>query len=142
MRKVLIVAMLLTAWMASAKSKAPETIEELKARAAAADKHKQTELYAELAKRELEDADSAYNTDAEKAKALFNESAKDAELSSQAALDSNHRLKQTEISLRELGHRMSDMRRNWAFEDRSALDPAIQRVETARSKLLDRMFQK
>ena len=142
MRKALIVAMLLLPWLASAKSKSTESIDELKARAASADKHKQTELYAELAKRELEAADSSYNSDAEKAKVLFNDSARAAELSSQAALESNHRLKQTEISLRELAHRMSDMRRNWAFEDRAALDPAIQRVETARSKLLDRMFQK
>lgn len=142
MRKVLIVAMLVSALTASAKSKIPETIAELKARAAAADKHKQAELYAELANRELEAADSTYNTDIEKAKVLFLDSAKDGELSSQAALDTNHRLKQTEISLRELEHRMSDIRRSWAFEDRAALDPAIQRVETARSKLLDRMFQK
>jgi len=128
--------------LASAKSKTPETIEELKARAASADKHKQTELYAELARRELDAADSTYNTDADKAKALVTDSAKSAELASQAALESNHRLKQTEISLRELEHRMSDVRRSWAFEDRAAFDAPIQRVETARSKLLDRMFGK
>ena len=130
------------ALLASAKTKANETIDELRTRAASADKHKQTELYAELAKRELEEADSIYNNDAEKAKSLFGDSAKDAEIASQASLESNHRLKQTEISLRELEHRMSDVRRNWAFEDRAALDPSIQKVETARTKLLDRMFQK
>ncbi len=142
MRRLLIFAMMAVTVLASAKSKTPETIDELKARAASADKHKQTELYAELAKRELAAADATYNTDVEKAKVLFTDSAKSAELASQAALDSNHRLKQTEISLRELEHRMSDMRRSWAFEDRAALEPAIQRVETARSKLLDRMFGK
>jgi hypothetical protein len=142
MRKLFIFAMIAAALFAAAKDKTPETIDQLKARAEAADKHKQTELYAELANRELAAADAAYNSDAEKAKALFNQSAKDAVTAANAALESNHRLKQTEISLRELGHRMSDMRRGWAFEDRAPLDPAIQQVETARSKLLDRMFQK
>ncbi|HUN89297.1 MAG TPA: hypothetical protein VMU28_10925 [Terriglobales bacterium] len=142
MRKFFIVAMVAVALLATAKDKSNETIDQLRVRAAAADKRKQTDLYAELAKRELEEADSTYNTDAEKAKALFNQSAKDAEVASQAAIDANHRLKQTEISLRELEHRMSDMRRSWAFDDRAGLDPAIQRVEAARTKLLDRMFQK
>jgi hypothetical protein len=127
---------------ASAKDKPPETVEQLKARADAAEKHKQPELYAELASRQLEAADQQYSSNVEQAKALFLASAQSAELSSQAALDGNHKLKQTEIKLRELSHRMSDIRRTWAFEDRAPLDPAVLRVETARNKLLDRMFQK
>ena len=142
MRKLFIFAMIAIALLATAKDKTPESIDQLTARAAAADKHKQTELYPELANRELDAADAAYNTDVEKAKALFNQSAKDAVIAANAALESNHRLKQTEISLREIGHRMLDIRRSWAFEDRAPLDGAIQLVEDARNKLLDRMFKK
>jgi hypothetical protein len=125
-----------------AKDKPAETLEQLKARAAVADKHKQAELYAELASRQLEAADQQYASNVEQAKALFLASADSAEMASQTALDANHKLKQIEIKLRELSHRMSDVRRTWAFEDRAPVDPAIQRVETARNKLLDRMFQK
>jgi len=142
MRKVLIAVLVGVTLLALAKEKSSETIDQLKARAAAADAHKQAELYAELAERQLEAANEQYNTNVDQAKVLFEASAQSAEQASQAALDANHKLKQTEIKLRELSHRMSDIRRTWAFEDRAPLDPAIQRVEAARNKLLDRMFQK
>jgi hypothetical protein len=149
MRRVLIAVAVgvtllggLPAPRAAAKEKQPETLEQLKARADAAEKHKQPELYAQLAERQLDAADQQYSTNIEQARALFLASAESAELASQAALDGNHKLKQIEIKLRELAHRMSDVRRTWAFEDRAPVDPAIQRVETARNKLLDRMFQK
>ena len=143
MPKLLLIVLIVgTALLSAAKEKTPETIEHLQQRVAGADKKKQTELYAELAERQVEAADAAYNTNAEVAKKLFLESAASAELASQAALESNHKLKETEIKLRELSHRMNDIRRTWAFEDRAPVDPAIQRVEAARTKLLDRMFQK
>jgi hypothetical protein len=145
MRRLLIAifagSALLAPSLAMAKSK-PETIEQLQARAQAADTRKQVELYAELAARQLEAANQQYNSNIEQAKTLFLDAAHSAELASQAALNANHKLKQTEIKLRELSHRMADIRRTWAFEDRAPIDPAIQRVETARNKLLDRMFQK
>jgi hypothetical protein len=145
MRRLLIAIFagtaLLAPWLAMAKDK-PETIEQLQARAQAADKRKQIELYGELADRQIDAADRQYNSNVEQAKSLFLEAAHSAELASQAALDANHKLKQTEIKLRQLSHRMADLRRTWAFEDRAPVDPAIQRVETARNKLLDRMFQK
>jgi len=141
-RKLLIALVLGTTLLAAARQKPPEPLDALKTRAAAADKKKQTELYAELARQQLEAADAAYNTNIDQAKKLFQESSDSAVLAAQAALDSNHKLKQTEIALRELSHRMSDIRKTWAFEDRGPLDPAIQRIEAARTKLLDRMFQK
>ena len=142
MRKLLIAVFIGIALFSAAKEKPAETIEQLKARAESADKKKQIDLYADLAQRQLEAANDAYNTNIDRAKTLFTASAKSAELAAQAALDANHKLKNTEIRLRELSHRMSDIRRTWAFEDRAPLDPDIQRVEAARNKLLDRMFQK
>jgi len=142
MRKLLIAIVVLTTLLVAAKEKVPETIEQLKARATAAEKSKQGALYVELAQRQVESANDLYNANADQAKDLFLEAATSAELASQASLESNHKLKQIEIKLRELSHRMADVRGTWAFEDRAPLDPAIQRVEAARNKLLDRMFQK
>jgi len=142
MRKLLIAVVVAATLLAVAKEKSVETIDQLKTRAAAADKHKQAELYVDLADRQLEAANEQYNTNVDQARALFLDSAQSAELASQASLDANHKLKQTEIRLRELSHRMNDVRRTWAFEDRAPIDSAIQRVEAARNKLLDRMFQK
>ncbi len=142
MRKLLIALIVGTALVSVAKDKPPETIEQLKAQAESADKKKQIELYVKLAQRQLETSNDLYNANPEQARQLFLDSASSADLAAGAAVETNHRLKKTEIELRELAHRMSDIRRTWAFEDRAALDPALQRVETSRSKLLDRMFKK
>lgn len=142
MRKLLILVMLAASVPPLAADKPRETIEELQTRAAAADKKKQVDLYMDIAQRELESANDVYNNNADQAKKLFEQAGKSAVTAAQAALDSNHKLKQTEIRLRELSFRMSDIRKTWAFEDRAPLDPFIQSVEAARNKLLDRMFQK
>jgi DNA-binding transcriptional regulator YbjK len=142
MRNLLAATLLAIAVSTIAADKPPETLEQMKAQAAAAEKSKQVDLYIELARRQLEVANNLYNSSADQARDMFLQSAESAEHAGQSALDSNHHLKQTEIKLREISHRMSDIRRTWAFEDRAPLDPAIQRVEAARNKLLDRMFKK
>jgi 5-bromo-4-chloroindolyl phosphate hydrolysis protein len=142
MRKLLLTVVVGTALLSLAADKPSESIDQLKTRAAASDKSKQAELYVDLARRQLESANDLYNANTDQARELFVASADSAELASKASIASNHKLKQTEIKLRELSHRMSDIRKTWAFEDRAPLDPAIQRVEVARTNLLDRMFHK
>jgi len=141
MRKLLVLVILVSA-VGAASGKKPESIDQLAARAAAAKTKKQVDLYVELAKRQLDASDSVYNTSADKAKQLFKDAAKSGVMAAQAALDSNHKLKKTEIRLRELSFHMSEIRKTWAFEDRAPLDADIQSVESARNKLLDRMFKK
>ncbi len=142
MRKLLILVMLAAAVPCIAADKPQETLDQLQARAASADKKKQVDLYMDLAQRQLESANDIYNSNVDQAKKLFDASAKAAVMAAQASLESNHKLKRTEIRLRELSFHMSDIRKTWAFEDRAPLDPLIQSVEAARNKLLDRMFQK
>ncbi len=142
MRNLLTAVLVAIAISGMAADKPVESIDQLKARAAAAEKSKQVDLYIELARRQLETANDLYNSNADQAREMFLASADSAEHAGQASVDSNHHLKQTEIKLREIAHRMSDIRRTWAFEDRAPLDPALQRVEAARTKLLDRMFKK
>ena len=141
MRKLLVLVILVSA-VGAASGKKPEPIDQLAARAAVAKTKKQVDLYVELAKRQLDASDSVYNTSADKAKQLFKDAAKSGVMAAQAALDSNHKLKKTEIRLRELSFHMSEIRKTWAFEDRAPLDADIQSVECARNKLLDRMFKK
>jgi hypothetical protein len=141
MRKLLIVVMLVTAVVAVGRDK-PQTIDQLQAKAESAKIKKQVDLYADLAKLQLDTSDTVYNTNADKAKQLFKDAAKSGVMAAQAALETNHKLKKTEIRLRELSYHMSEIRKTWAFEDRAPLDSAIQSIEAARSKLLDRMFKK
>jgi hypothetical protein len=141
MRK-LVVAVIIFGIALAASAKELETIDQLKARAAAAEKNKQPELYSRLAKQQLEAANDVYETHADVARNLMAESAESAERAAMASMESHKREKKTEIELRELAKRMDDIGRTWAFDDRAPVKAAIQRVETARSKLLDRMFQK
>jgi hypothetical protein len=141
MRK-LAIAVIIFGVALTASAKKPETIGQLQARAAAAQLKKQPELYAKLAKMQLEAANDIYGTDAVKARSLIVDSANSAELAANASLESNKHEKKTEIGLRELSNRMSDIKETWAFDDRAPVKAAIQRIETARSKLLDRMFRK
>jgi hypothetical protein len=140
MRKLviaLIVGMALTA-----PAKEPETIDQLKARAAAADSKHQPELFSQLAKMQLDAANNVYGSNPEQARDLVAQSADSAEKASQACVASGKREKKTEIELRQLGKHMDDVIRTWTFDDRSQANSAVQRVEAARSKLLDRMFEK
>jgi hypothetical protein len=123
-------------------AKEPETLDQLKARAEAADISKQPELYSKLAKQQMEAANDAYATNVEQARNLVNEVADSAEKASATSIKAGRREKKTEIDLRQLGKRMDDISRTWAFEDRTPLKAAADRVEAARSKLLDRMFEK
>jgi hypothetical protein len=141
MRKF-VIAILVCGIAMVASAKKPKTIDELKAQLASADKDKQPELYAKLAKMQLEAANDVYSTNVEQAKQLVIEAGDSAEKASQVSIETNKREKKTEIDLRKLGKRMEDVIRTWTFDDRSQVKSVLQRVETARSKLLDRMFEK
>ncbi len=141
MKRNLLIAVIVGMTLIAA-AKEPETIDQLKARATAADRNKQPELFLRLAKMQLEAANDTYNSSPEQARKLVGDAAESAEKGGQASIDSHKREKKTEIELRELGKRMDDVGRSWAFDDRAPVKTAMQRVETIRSKLLDRMFEK
>jgi len=140
--RTLFVVMLVCGIATIATAKEPETIDQLKARAEAAEQKKQPELYSKLAKMQAEAANDAYNANVEQARKLIEEAAESAEKAAGASLATGKRLKKTEIDLRQLHNRMDDIGRTWSFDDRSPIKTSMQRVEAARSKLLDRMFAK
>jgi hypothetical protein len=140
MRKLIIAIIVAFSLLAVAKD--PETIDQLKARAESADKNKKPELYMDLSQLQIKAADDAYNTSPEQAKALLDQGVLSAEQAAQHSLDTGKRMKNTEIDLRKLEHRLEDIRRSWALDDREAIQPAIKRIEALRSKLLDRMFRR
>ena len=141
MRKLMI-AIVICGIAVAAAGKTPETIDQLKAQAQSAEKGKKAELYAKLAEMQAEAANNAYNTSAEQARQLIQDCGDSAEKASQASLDSGKRQKKTEIDLRQLYKRLDDIAKTWNFDDRAPVKDAMQRVEAARSKLLDRMFEK
>ena len=140
MRKFVFGVVLITTLFALGKE--PETTEQLKARAEAAQPDKQPKLYLELAERQVNDADHAYNTDVERAKSIMEQAIQAAEKSGEMSVQTGKDLKKIEIGLRKLSKRLDDLSRSWALEDRPPLKAGIQKIESARTKLLDRMFKK
>ena len=123
-------------------AKEPETIAQLQARAEAAQDKDKPKLYVELSGRQVEAASEAYKTSAEQARTLLEQATKSGETAAQASLDTGKHLKKVEIELRKISSRLMNIQRNWAFEDQQAVQVAIEHVDAARSKLLDRMFRK
>src|SRR3954451_9382416 len=140
MRKFIPTLVIALALLSFAKDK--ETVDGLKAKAATADKPKQAEIYTDIAKLQLKAADDAYSTNPEAARALFEDSVQAAEKAASASIETGKRLKQVEIDLRKLSHHVEEIRQSWAFDDRPPLDAGVQRIDAARTKLLDRMFKK
>lgn len=140
MRSFVIGFIIVTAIFSSAKDR--ETIEQLEARAAAAEPGKQSKLYLELSEREVQQADQEYNSNVEQAKSFMEKAIESAEKAADASVQTGKNLKQVEIGLRKLSKRLEDLSRSWAVEDRAPIKAAIQTIDAARSKLLDRMFKK
>ena len=142
MRKPLIIVVVLLSALACASDKL-ESIEALKARADQARPKDQVELFIHIAERQLDSLDKAYNggTVRESQVALadvVNYGVKAAQVSSATG----KRMKQTEIALRKISSRLEAIRKTLDLDDRPPLAHGNQKLETARSELLNRMFRK
>jgi hypothetical protein len=114
---------------------------DLKARADAAQGADRTTLSLEYAHRELEDANTRYTQgDVDKAEAEIQEVLAYSHRAADAASASGKRLKQTEIELRKLEHRMRDIGHSLSIDDRPPVEKAVQELEQVRADLLARMW--
>jgi predicted MarR family transcription regulator len=118
-----------------------ETSAALKARADAARGGERAVLSLEYAHQQLEDANALYTQgDVEKAEAAIREVVDYSHKAADAASTSGKRLKQTEIDLRKLEHRMRDIGQSLNIDDRPPVEKAVQELEQVRADLLARMF--
>jgi hypothetical protein len=114
---------------------------DLKARADAAQGGERANLSLEYAHRQLEDANTLYTQgDVDKAEAAIQEVLAYSHKAADAASSSGKRLKQTEIELRKLEHRMRDIGQSLNIDDRPPVEKAVQELEQVRADLLARMF--
>ena len=142
MRRLLIVVLVLFS-VALLADKKEESVESLKARAATAHPKDQVELCTKIAERQLDALDKAYNggtvQEAQLALAdVVTYGVKAAEVSG----ETGKRMKNTEIAMRKMSGRLEAIRRTLDVDDRPPVADAIQRLETARTELLNRMFRK
>lgn len=142
-RKIIIVCLALAFAAAALGDQPPEQkIEKLKAEAAQAHDGHQADLHIEIAQREVELAAKRYEDgQGEQGRALMEEATGFAEKATAWSVESGKKLKRTEIKLRKMGEQMQEVRRSTEFENREPLDKMLQRIEHARTELLNRMFK-
>ncbi len=121
----------------------PESIDSLKARAAAAPANDQVKLFTKIAERQLQELDKAYTDgNVQQAEAALRDISDYGVRAAHASSETGKHMKHTEIALRKISNRLDDIRKTLNVDDRPAVASAVERLEQARSELLNRMFRK
>jgi hypothetical protein len=142
MKKLLIIVVVLLSALAWASDKL-ESIEALKARADQAQPKDQVELFTHIAERQLDSLDKAYNGGTvREAQAALADVVAYGVKAAQVSGATGKRMKQTEIAIRKISGRLEAIRKTLDVDDRPPLADVIQKLETARAELLNRMFRK
>jgi uncharacterized tellurite resistance protein B-like protein len=121
---------------------AEDDLGQLKQRAATTTGGDEAKLCVDIARLELKEADTDYNAgEMDKAAAALANIVTYSEQAAQAALASGKNLKHTELALRGISGKLSDIRRNVDFEQRAQLQTAVDRIENLRTELLQGIFK-
>jgi hypothetical protein len=141
MRKLAFFLTLVLAFSMAAMARKEDSLEQLKARLESAPPDQRISLSLEIAQRQLNAADKLY-TDGkpEEARVAVSDVVNYSEKAGAAANETGKKLKQAEISVRKMAHKLRDIKRSVNFEDQQPLEDAADRLEHVRSDLLTRMF--
>lgn len=119
------------------------TLEELKARVQNAKPGERVNLCIQIAERQVEAADKLYTEGkVDQAEAAIRDLVSYSQQASEAAGQTGHRLKNTEIAMRKMGHRLTDIKRGLPFENQATVQSAVETLDKLRTDLLARMFGK
>jgi hypothetical protein len=119
------------------------SLDELKARLQNAKPDERAHLCVEIAERQVESADKLYTGGkADEAEAALHDVVTYSQQASEAAGQTGHRLKNTEIAMRKMAHRLSDIKRGLPFDDQGKVQAAVDTLDKIRTELLSRMFGK
>jgi hypothetical protein len=119
------------------------TLEQLKARLQNAKPDDRATLSAQVAERQVENADKLYAAGkSEEAVAAIHEVVSYSEQAQKAAEQSGRKLKNVEIAVHRMAHRLNDIKRSLPFDDQAAVQEAVERLDKIDSDLLNRMFGK
>jgi hypothetical protein len=122
-------------------AKETESLDKLRERAEAAKGGDRAKLYMRAAERGVEEAN--HNFDAGsigQAQGQVKQAVSDADRAAEAARTSGKRLKNTELDLRKLVRRLSDIERTLSVDDRPPVHEGVERLQELDRALLDRMF--
>ena len=135
-----MVALCFTAFTSLAAQQAPP---DLQAQAEAAEGKKRAELFMEVSEQRLAQASRLFGEGKpEEAHEVVKKAVVASEQAGEAARKSHKRLKQTEISVRQLARRLTDLAATLPFDDREAIKPSVLKLEVILRQLLDVLFDK
>lgn len=122
-------------------AKRDEPLDQLIARANAANADHQPDLFAEVAEREMSAVIDAFKADrSEELHSDLQQVVTYCDRAQAAAVHSKKHVKRTEIRIRQLSHRLRDMKTDVEPDDAPAVQAAIDRLEHFRAELLRSMF--
>jgi len=135
------VVLLVLSLVAVSWGRKQETLEELIARADAAKPDHQSKLYLDVAEREMDALMESYkkndwNNFRSELQQVVNYCGK----AHTAAIQSDKKLKGTEIKIREISGKLRDLKLNVDFDDEAVVQTAINQLEGFRTDLLQKMF--
>jgi len=126
---------------ATVHGKDQKSLEQLRAEAEKAGSLHQSLLYAELAERLVDQADQQFTQgESVKGHATVQEILTAATKARDGGMKSHHKLKETEIHLRQTQRRLENMRRTLSAEDRPEVEAVEKKLADLRQDLLNAMF--
>jgi len=136
-------AAVVAALSASAQPSGQPTVEDLKARLSSTSIGDRPHLCVQIAQRQLEEVDKDYTAaEIEKAQAPLVEMVAFSELARDYAIQSHKYQKQTEIAVRGMTRKLTDILHSLAHDDQPPVQDALNRLQRVRDDLLASMFQK
>jgi hypothetical protein len=129
--------------IATPATQKPETLAEMKVRAAVLPPNECVRLCAGIARQAVAEAKDQYGKDADdEGKLLLQDVESYAEKATNAAIQTKKHEKQLEIDLRDISHHLEALKRDLSFEDQPTVDAAMRHLEKLRTRLLESMFGK
>lgn len=139
-RQIAIAVLVLLACSPAALAR-HETVEELKAKLAAAKPSDQPKLCLEIARRQLDAMDKAYQAgQVPQAQTFLHDVVEYAQQAGDAALKTRKHIKKTEIEVRKMSRRLQDFKITLDVDSRPPVQDAINHLERIRTQLLNKMF--
>ena len=120
-----------------------ETFEALVKQADAAKLRDQPVLYVKIAESQLKATDAFYKDGKyDDARSALANIVRYSDKSSDAAIRSGKKLKETEITIRKIADKLRDIKRSVEFDEQAPIQDAIDHLEQYRTQILSRMFRK
>ena len=136
-----LLALILVVASSSAAFARDETIDQLKARVENAAPKDRVSLALRVAELQTNAADKLYaDGKNDEARAAVQDVVSYTEKAGDAATQSGKKLKDAEITVRKIAHKLADMKRTVDFDNQAPLQDAIDHLERIRTQLLAKMF--